>query len=280
MRKKTRSPWVPIAVVGSILVLLWTLFPIYWCAVVALRPPGENRELATTLLPSHPTLDNLIWVWWGMGSKENIRYYLNSILVSVGGTGLALLLGIPAAYAGARWKFRGKRDILFTMLTFRFLPPASVALPLYLFGSYIHLLDTPLILILLYGSINAALVVWVMMSYFRDIPQELEESYMIDGYSRPRAFWKVTLTLSRPGLVAVSMLSIALLFGEFLLAGILTSFWGKTFPVYLSESWAIGRGYEWGKICSLTLYGLAPLIIGFLAVRKHLVRGLTFGVVK
>jgi len=119
-----------------------------------------------------------------------------------------------------------------------------------------------------------------MLSYFQEIPVELEESYMIDGFSRLQAFLKVSLPLVRSGLAAISMLLIALNFGEFLFAAMLTSSTAKTFPVYLAESAESPMALEWGRTASLVVWGLMLLIIIFVYVRKHLARGLTFGAIR
>jgi len=152
---------------------------------------------------------------------------------------------------------------------------------LYMFFRACGLLDTHIGVALVYAAINIPIVVWVLRSYFIEIPPELEESFMIDGYTRLRAFFRVTLPLSKPGIIAVSLLVLALSWGEFLFASILTSSpMAKTLPVGISEYMGGEWGYEWNKIAAVTIYGLIPLVIIFYLIRKHLVRGLTFGIVR
>jgi multiple sugar transport system permease protein len=267
-----------IYVILLILVLVWTLLPVYWTITAAFKSRLEVIAWPPTFFPQKPTLNWFVSVWT---DRPNINYYINSIVASIGSTIIALALGIPSAYGCARYTFRGRQDVLFTILTFRFLPPATVIVPLYLIGRMFHLIDTTLYLAILYGAINVPIVTWVLLSYFKEIPVELEESYQLDGYTLFGAFRKVTLPLARPGIVAVSMLIMAFSFGDFLIASILTtSPAAKTLPVGISEYMGGEWGYMWNQMAALTIYGLIPLLIIFFLVRKNLVRGLTFGAVK
>jgi len=261
-----------------LIVLVWTLFPIYWTVTAAFKSRIEVVAWPPTFIPEKPTIKWFIDVWY---DRPNPNYYANSILAMVGSTIIALALGIPAAYGCARYTFKGRQDVLFTILTFRFLPPATVVMPLYLIGRTFHLIDTTLFLSILYGGMNIPIITWVMLSYFREIPVELEESYQIDGYTRFEAFRRITFPLARPGMVAISMLVMAFSFGEYLFAAILTtSPAAKTLPVSIAEYMGGEWGYMWNQMAVLTTYGLIPLIIIFFLVRKNLVRGLTFGAVR
>ncbi|MEM3713754.1 MAG: carbohydrate ABC transporter permease [Nitrososphaeria archaeon] len=260
------------------IVVVWTFIPLYWTLTAAFKSRLEVVAWPPTLIPAKPTLNWFIEVWF---DRPNINYYINSILAMFGSALLALALGIPAAYGCARYRFRGRQDVLFTILTFRFLPPATVVMPLYIIGKTFHLIDTTLFLSILYGGMNIPIVTWVMLSYFKEIPVELEESFQLDGFSLFETFRRVTLPLARPGIFAVSMLVIAFSFGEFLFASILTtSPVAKTLPVSIAEYMGGEWGYMWNQMAALTVYGLIPLIIIFFIVRKNLVRGLTFGAVR
>jgi len=194
---------------------------------------------------------------------------------------IALILAIPAAYCGARYRFKGKDTLMFLILTFRFLPPASVVISIFIFARNLGIIDTIGLLANVYAAMNLPIAVWVLMSYIREIPKEMEDSFMIDGYSRIQAVFKVTLPLLKTGIVAVALLLIALSFGEFLFAVILTfSPAAKTLPVGLSEAMGGEWGYHFDRIAAMLVLGLIPLLILFIALRKHLVRGLTFGIIR
>lgn len=275
-RKYKLSTYV--AVVGFVLLGLWILFPLYYTVVTAFKARLEVTYWPPNLFPEDPSLEYWTIVWF---DRPTVAYYTNTIIASTLSTVIALILGIPAAYACGRYTFKGRSDVLFTILTFRFLPPAAVIIPMYLFARGMGIVDSPVGLSLIYAAINLPIIVWVLRSYIIEIPPELEESYMIDGYSRLRAFFKVTLPLAKPGIIAISLLVLALSWGEFLIAAILTtSPMGKTLPVGVSEYMGGEWGYEWNKIASVTIYGLIPLILVFMIIRKHLARGLTFGIVR
>ena len=260
----------------AIIILIWTLFPMYMLTLSTLKTRLEVTIPSLTV--KEPTL-----FWWQtvLFDRENLASYRNSFIASGGAALLGLALGLPAAYACSRFKFKGRNDLLFMILSFRFLPPACMVIPMFMLGKTVGLLDSPILTISLYASANIPIIVWVMMSYINEIPQELEESYMIDGHTRLQAFFKVTLPLVKTGLIAVTLLCIALTFGEFLFAALLTSSaTAKTLPVSISEYMGGELGWEWGIIATLTMYGLIPLMVIFVLIRKHLVRGLTFGVVR
>jgi len=270
--------WKVAALIAFIFLTLWTILPMYYAFITAFKSRVEITYWPPTLIPTEFTTHYWITVWF---DRPTIAYYRNTIIAGVISTMIALAFSIPTAYTCARFNFRNRADVLFTILTFRFLPPAAVVLPIYVFLRQLALIDTPISLGLLYGAINIPIGVWVLRSYIREIPPELEESYMIDGYSRTRAFFGITLPLIRPGLVAVSLIILALSWGEFLFASILTtSPVGKTLPVGISEYMGGEWGYEWNKIMAVTFYAIIPTLIAFFIIRKHLARGLTFGIVR
>lgn len=270
--------WKIMAVISFLLLGIWTFFPLYYALITAFKSRLEITYWPPTFLPKEFTIDYWIIVWF---DRPTLVYYRNTIIASGLGTLIALVLGIPTAYTCARFNFRNRADVLFTILTFRFLPPAAVIIPLYMFMKQTMLLDTPWGLAFIYAAINIPIAVWVLRSYILEIPPELEESFMIDGYSRFKAFIKITLPLIKPGLIAVALLILALSWGEFLFAAVLTtSPLAKTLPVGISEYMGGEWGYEWNKIMATTFYAILPLIVIFFLIRKHLARGLTFGIVR
>jgi len=261
----------------NIIILVWILFPLYWLVNMSLKSFGELRTWPPTFFPMQPTFVNYIDA---LITLNALPYLINTFIVAAGSTALALGLSLPMAYIASRFEFRGKWDILFTILTFRFLPPAAIVIPLYMFARTLGLFDTHTLLIMIYSAINIPIGTWVLMSYFDEIPKEIEEAYMLDGYSRLKTFLKITLPLSKTGIIAIFMILFALSYGEYLLAGMLTTSAAKTFPVFMGERWESPRGIEYGLLSAAAIIALIPLIIIFVSVRKHLVRGLTFGAVR
>jgi len=267
-----------IRAVFIILAVIAIIGPIYWTVVTSLKDRVEIGLWPPTFWPRNPTD-----IWWRtvLFERINLPVYRNSFIIAICASLLAVVLGLPASYACARWSFKGRMDLLFMILTFRFLPQACVVLPIYMMARILNLLDTMPLIVCLYAAMNLPIFIWVIMSYIKEIPVELEESYMIDGHSRAAAFFRVILPLIRPGLIAITLLMVSLSFGEFLFAALLTqSGAAKTIPVVISEYLGGELGYEWGKVATLTLYSFIPLVLIFVAIRKHLVRGLTFGVVR
>ncbi len=266
----------------TIVIVFWSVFPLYWTAITSLKTDLDIYTWPPSLFPNPPTLDWYIYTFSKeLSGRTHPEYYMNSVIASLSALIFCLAFSIPTAYALARFTFRGREDIAFTILTFRFLPPASVVIPIFVFYRSLGLLDNPITLGIIYGAIGSPIAVWVLRSYFIEIPSELEESYMLDGYSRWRAVLKVLIPLAMPGIVAVGLLIFALSWGEFLFAVFLTSSQhGKTIPVGISELTGGERGYEWQQIGALTIAGIIPMIIAFTLIRKYLARGLTLGAVR
>jgi ABC-type glycerol-3-phosphate transport system permease component len=271
-----------LVVLATALIALWSVFPLYWTTITSFKTDIDIYTWPPSFFPNPPTLE-----WWvytfskELSGRTHPEYYMNSVYASLVGLIFCLIFSIPAAYSLARFTFRGREDLAFLILTFRFLPPASVVIPIFIFYRFLHLLDTPIGLGLIYGAMSAPIAVWVLRSYFIEVPPELEESYMLDGYSRWTAVRKVMIPLAAPGIVAVSLLIFALCWGEFLFAVFLTSSpIGKTVPVGIAELVGGERGYEWQQIGALTVAGIIPMIIAFTLIRKYLARGLTLGAVR
>jgi multiple sugar transport system permease protein len=272
-------------VCGAVVIVVWSLFPLYWTLITSFKTKVDIYTFPPSFLPNSqgsPTLD--FWTYTfteALSGRPVIEYYRNSIVACSIGLVLCLAFSIPAAYALARFTFRGREDIAFLILTFRFLPPAAVVIPIFIFYRFLGLLDTPLGLGLIYGAIGSPIATWVLRSYFVEIPPELEESYMLDGYSRWTAVLKVLIPLAAPGIIAVGLLVFALSWGEFLFAVFLTSSAvGKTIPVGISEFLGGEKGYEWEQVAALTVSAIIPMIVAFTLIRKYLARGLTLGAVR
>ena len=210
------------------------------------------------------------------------QYFRNTFIVCGISVLLSLVSGTLAAYSLARFKllFALEKRLGFAILTVRILPPVVIVVPLFLVALKLHLLNSWLGLILVYSAFNVSFVVWMMESFFREIPRDLEEASMVDGSSRMTAFRRVVLPLAAPGLVATAIFAVIVTYNEFLVALVLTSSpSSQTVPV--GASTLITRiDIDWGAMSAAGTLAAVPIIVFALIVQRHLVRGLTLGAVK
>jgi multiple sugar transport system permease protein len=204
---------------------------------------------------------------------------MNSILVTTVSTAAALLIGAMAAYGLARFRFPGSRDVAFFILSTRFAPAVAFVIPIYVIVQRLGLLDTRLALMIIYTGANIPFVTWVLRGFFVEIPKEIEEAALVDGYSHIQIFWRVALPLVRPGLITTAILTAVFAWNEFLFAMILTQNAAATLPVYLSQF--SGSTYVvWDQYMAVGLVAVAPILAVTFWLQKHLVRGMTFGAVR
>ena len=266
--------WV-IAVLSAV---LWALAPIVWMVLTSLK---SNREITqeTSLVPQALTTANYVSLFSG---REFGAYLTNSVIVTVLSVAIALALGTQAAYALARFRLWGgmQRYVGFSLLMVRLLPPVVIIIPIFLLAQGAGLLNTQLSLIIVYAAFNVTIVVWMMESFFREIPVDLEEAAMVDGDTRFTAFRRIVLPLAAPGLVATGIFTAIVTYNEFLFALVLTSTpAAETMPV--GAATLIGRiNVDWGAMSAAGVIGALPIVIFAVFVQRHLVRGLTMGAVK
>src|SRR5690625_268086 len=249
-------------------------FPVLWIFITGFKTESEAIKIPPTFKFS-PTLENFQVVWnSGMG-----EFFMNSIIVAIGSTLIALLLGVPAAYALSMYRMKRKDDILFWVISTRFLPVAGIIIPLYLVFKSVHLLDSLIALILLYAAMNVSLIIWMMRSFFNDVSYEIIEAAQIDGASGLQSFFKVVLPLVKPGIVSTALLSMVFAWNEFFFAVSLSYTRAATLPVYMS-SYMTQEGLFWAKMSAAATIAIIPVIILGWFTQKQLVRGLTMGAVK
>lgn len=203
----------------------------------------------------------------------------NSIIISVVSTFLSLSMGTLAAYGFSRFKLAGANDWLFFILSTRMLPPVVIIIPLFLMYRTLGLYDTHFGLILLYTAFNLSFSVWLMKGFIDEIPVEYEEAAMIDGYSRFEAFWKIVLPQSVTGMAATSVFCFITAWNEYAFALILSSRNAQTAPPFIPSQMGSGLP-DWSAIAGGTLIFLIPVVIFTFALRKHLLRGVTFGAIR
>ena len=190
-----------------------------------------------------------------------------------------MLIGTPAAYAFARFPLWRRDDLFLFILATRMAPPVALAIPFYLIYAKLDILDTHLGLIVVYLTFNLSFYVWVLCSFCRDLPVELEEAALADGYSRGYVLYKIVLPLLRPGIVATSVLCFIFAWNEFLYAFLLGGRSVKTLPVAI-PTLITGQGVLWGELAVVGVIAIVPVFIVVFYLQRHIIRGLTMGAVK
>jgi len=281
---------VAIACYLAVLVYLtFCLAPLLFMVLASLKSDVEIFD-RDALFVFTPTLANYQEVLTGstgeaqaqgsyMGASTGPRALLASAIVTIVSTVLAIVFGSAAAYGLARYRFTGSRDLAFFILSTRMAPPIAFVLPMFLVFKTLNLLDTYFVLIIVYTGMNMSFVVWLLRGFFEEIPAELEESALLDGYGRLQVFWKIALPLAKPGIIAAAIFSAIFAWNEFLFAAILTADHVRTLPVAIT-GFSTSMGIRWGAFMATATVGIIPIFILTVLLQRHLVRGLTFGAVK
>jgi multiple sugar transport system permease protein len=255
--------------VATVLLLFLVLFPFLWLVQMSFRP---NDDIFGYSLLYTPTTEHYGALWTGAFAKS----FVNSVIVSVASTVLALLIGVPAAYSLSRARFRRGRAIALWILATRMAPPIAFTIPFFLAYRVVGLQDTHIGLIIVYLTFNLALVIWMMQTFFEGVPLALEEAAWIDGCGVWQTFLRVSLPLSAPGLAATAVLCFILSWNDFFFALVLTRTNASTAPVAI-VNFIQYTGWEWGKISAAATLVMLPVVIFSMLVRNYLVRGLTAG---
>jgi multiple sugar transport system permease protein len=203
----------------------------------------------------------------------------NSLIIAGGSTILSVVLGVFAAYAFSRFNMPGKDDLLFFILSTRMLPAVVVTIPLFLMYRQLGLYDSHIGMIILYTVFNLSLTVWLLKGFIDEIPKEYEEAALVDGYSRLQAFFKIVLPQAATGIAATTVFALIFAWNEYAFALMLTSQAARTAPPTIATMQGRG-GIEWSAIAAGSLVFLIPVVIITFALRKHLLRGVTFGAIR
>ncbi len=223
-----------------------------------------------------PTLDNYAHIF---GEYDFGHFARNSLVASVSSTLAALALGSLAAYGLARFRFRGRGGLAYWILSLRMTPAIASIIPLFIMLREVRLVDSLLGLAIVYTASNLPLAIWMMKGFFDDLPIDMEESALVDGSSRLRAFATIALPLVAPGLAATAILCFVFTWNEFLFALILTGRNTQTLPVAVTL-FVRETGIDWGYMTAAASLMMLPMVIATLFVRRGLARGLTMGAVK
>ena len=256
-------------------ILLFCVFPFYWMVTTSLK----TQIIALQEPPAwifEPTLANYVEVLFKDGVAATL---VNSLIVAVAATALSVGLGCPAAYALARIEFRGKRDLWFWFITNRMVSPIVLALPFFLIVRRIGLLDTHLVLVLIYLTFNLPIVIWICTDQFRAVPRDLDEAALLEGASHWRVFRSICLPLAMPGVAVSAIFSFIFSWNELMYAIVLTRNTARTAPA-MAVSFMEGYNLPYGKIMATSTLIVIPVAVFALIASRQLVRGLTMGAVR
>ena len=267
------------------LILIFFLFPIFWIFLMSFQTNEQVLRIPPSLFFT-PTIINYSSLITGKlqtaaGSLDLafMQNLWNSVLLSTLSVGLALLLGVPAAYAFARFKFPLSEDIAFTLLSFRFAPPLLVLLPLSLYFQDIGLNDTYIGLIWVYQLIALPLILWIVRGYFEDISPDIEYAYRIAGHSWLQTFTRIAVPLAMPGIAAAGLLAFIFCWNNFVFALILAS--AEKQPVTVGAlAFVTASGIQYGQIAAAIVLSVTPTLALALFAQRYLVEGLSLGAVK
>ena len=258
-----------------LLAVFLSVAPIVYLLITSFKEP----ELTFAI----PPVWNFTPTWLNynvvLSSSNFGKYFINSLVIALSATGIALVLGTLAAYGFSRFRFRGHFWLRISTLIPQMLPPITLVVPFYVLFSGLDWIDTLPALIISYLTFTIPLSIWMMIGFFDDVPIELEEAAMIDGCSRFSALIRISLPLVLPGMAATAILGFLYCWNEFLYAVILTGRDARTLPVIIT-SFMTNRSVHWGRIAASGSLVLIPVLVFALLAQRYLVRGLARGAVK
>jgi multiple sugar transport system permease protein len=255
------------------LALLWTLIPLAWIVLSSFKYEADQFSIPPVWFPDKLTLENYATFF---ANSEFVSSLLNSFITTFFSTVIALGLGIPAAYALARFDWKHANSMAFVILLARMTPPIVMVLPFFMIARYLNISNTYIPIVVALSFFSVPFAVWMMRGFFEEIPRTLEEAAMIDGCTRFQSLRRIVLPLVLPGVSATSILCALIAWNEFLFALVLTGQNTRTLPV-LVNMFVSERNIEWGVMSAAAIITAIPMIIFGLLVQNNLVKGLTMG---
>lgn len=260
-----------------ILALAFVSFPLLWMALSSLKPATELFKMPPAIFPKSPSL-----VWYREALNESIvvRYFINSLIISISTMIIDCIFGTLGAYSLTRFKYKGRKIIVVGVLSAYCIPPIMLMNPLYRIIAGMGLKSSYIGVIIGHITVTFPFCIWILMSFFRKIPREIEEAAWVDGASAFRTFYSILLPLCIPGVLSTGIMSFILSWNEYLLSSVLvTSDKMKTLTVGLAN-YISSTEIDWGTIMALGTMTTIPIIIMFTTIQKYFVEGLTAGAVK
>jgi ABC-type glycerol-3-phosphate transport system permease component len=252
-----------------------TLFPLVWIAIISLKNQRDAFAQPPDLIFT-PIFDNYAALWAKPGFKEA---FLNSTVITLAGVAMALVMGALAAYALKRMKFRGKRLFMMWLLIAYLLPEFLFAIPMYALYQQVGLYDTRFGLALVYQVFVLPFTVWLLRSFFEEVPDELDDAALMDGCGPLRTLWYVYIPVTAPGIAATAILAGIWIWNELTIALALTFRDAQTVTVAVASF----RGYasiDWGPMTAASIMAIVPMLILAAFAQRYIVKGLTLGAVK
>ena len=251
------------------------LTPVIWAFLTSIKQPIDAFAIPPKLVFA-PTLEFHQQVWFEKGFG---KFLVNSLVIAVSTVLISVSIGTMAAYALSRMRSKASRGILVGLLSLRMFPHMLLAIPFFMLAKLLNLVDTYPAMILALVAINQPFTIWLMHSFFVDVPADIDEAAAIDGASEWEVFFKVVLPIVRPGLWVTALFSLLLAYNEFLFALVLTGPQTKTLPVAIAEYGGEDLNY-WSLSAAAAIGIMIPIMIFMLLMQRHLVRGMALGAVK
>jgi sorbitol/mannitol transport system permease protein len=286
--RKERAPlaWTLLAWAVGLIVF----FPAFYIVVTGFKPEAEAVKLPPKVIPLpssisggwlkdyvfHPTMEQ----YREIRSRGFYPFFRNSIIASLVSTAIVLVLAVPAAYALALRPMKRWRDVLFFFISTKFLPPAGVIIPLYIIGKNVHLLNTIEGLVIIYVAMNLPIAIWMLRSFFEEVPQAILDAARVDGAGMIREMVQILLPMVGPGLAATGFLSVIFAWNEFFFAvNVVATEKAATVPLFM-QKFITSEGLFWAKLSAASTMAIAPVVILGWISQRQLVRGLSMGAVK
>lgn len=283
-RLTVEKPWQRWLIrLGVFVAMVILVVPGAWVVLTAFRPNIEILARPAVWIPNTLTLNNFLGIFGLLSTQQGLpvsQYFVNSLVISITSTLVAIAIGMMGGYAFARYRFRGKATLFLGFMLSRTVPGVALSLPLFILWSRLGLIDTPIGLILVYLAVNIPFTIWLTDGFFRQIPVDLSEAAQIDGCTRWQAFWKVEFPLAKSGLASAAIFAFLTSWNEYALASQLTrTTASKTMPVGLMDFTAQFT-VDWTGMSAMAVLIIVPALVLTFIVQKHLIAGLTFGGVK
>jgi multiple sugar transport system permease protein len=257
---------------GLVGVFLFYAFPLFWVFWTSLKPPRLAYQPGAWIF--RPTLVGYVDA---ISAHRIPQLAWNSVVVAVTATLIALVLGTLAAYALVRFRFRLRRPTFMFFLGARFVPPVALVIPAFLLANFVNILDTRLVLVLMYLVLTVTFTVLMMKGFLQGISVEHEEAALLDGCTRLGAFVRITLPMLRGGLFATAVFLFMYAWNEFPYALFLTSFRARTLPTAVEYFEGV-QGVAWNGAMAYGFMSMLPVLVLALLVRQYMIQGLTFGI--
>jgi len=263
--------------VGIVVLLGWSLLPIYWMAVTSLKPEREIYALPPTIVPDAPTLANYVAVLF---RTRFLLFVRNSLVVACVATVVSVITGTLGAYAITRMRFVGRAVVARGIVAAYLLPPALLFIPLFIVLQGLGLIDSLAGLVLAYLTFTVPFATWMLIGYIRTIPSELDEAARIDGAGRLTVLVRVILPIAAPGLLIVALFAFTQSWNEFLYALVYVYTDGARTLTSGLVGMMMGDVFIWGQLMAASMIAIAPVLVIYLVAQRYLVEGLASGGVK